>query len=75
MDFTENCTIVKYMSEISINKEKLADKIVELEKLRDQCNNHSTWKKVEKVYGSGEVIDIINSLDKEQVLLMEAFDN
>ncbi len=61
------------MNEISINGPRLADKVGELKKLKMECENHKFWNKEEQMYGSGEVIDILNSIDKEQVLLMESF--
>lgn len=62
------------MGQILINKDALADKITELENLRNQCNNHSAWRKRETEYGSGEVADLLDSIDREYCSLMDDFD-
>lgn len=62
------------MSKIVINEDALAEKIRELETLKSQCNEHSTWKRRETKSGSGEVVELIDAIDNEYCSLMDDFD-
>lgn len=62
------------MSQININEDKLAEKIAELEALKSNCSGHSSWRKRETKYGSGEVADLLDNIDQEYVSLMSDFD-